>query len=321
MNKLPTLIPAVLILLLSACNGGSEPGPSPTAALPTAPPAATNTPAASPEPTAEPTPQIGVFGHALHFLGAGDEGAGHVKVTIDPPTPADIGATDITFEFWMKANPGENLSPDCQEGADNWHTGNLILDRDVAGPGDFGDFGLSLANDRVAFGVHNGEEGAGVCSQTIVSDGVWHHIAATRHFSTGDIRLFVDGFLEAEAPGPRGDLTYRDGRPTDFPDAEPFLFIGAGKDALEPGRLAFRGWLDEIHLSKNLRYAADFERPILPFEPDEFTSALWHLNEGMGEIAVDSSLPGDSPGTIIFFGPDPAPEWVISDLEISEPDN
>ncbi|MDX1436396.1 MAG: LamG-like jellyroll fold domain-containing protein, partial [Anaerolineales bacterium] len=320
------LISAALILLLAACNGETDLPPTPTAvpASPTPtqqPPTATPTPEAPPDPTAVPTPQMGPFGYAMRFFGTGDEGAGHIKVPLDPPTPADFGVTDITIEFWIKALPGDNLSPDCQAGPDGWHGGNLILDRDVAGPGDRGEYGVSLANGRVAFGVHNGQAGAGICGLSNLADGAWHHVALTRHFSTGDLRLYVDGVLEAEGPGPQGDLTYRDGRPSEFPDSDPFLFVGAGKDELDPARLGFSGWIDEVRLSSHLAYMGDFDVPTGPFTADDRTVALWRFNEGTGEIAVDSSPSGQSPGAVVFVGPQPGPQWVISDLEISEPDN
>jgi hypothetical protein len=74
-----------------------------------------------------------------------------VKIRIDAPArPADVGATDFTIEFWMKASAADNPSGPCASGGDAWIFGNILLDRDVYGNGDFGDYGVSLYGGRIA---------------------------------------------------------------------------------------------------------------------------------------------------------------------------
>jgi hypothetical protein len=45
---------------------------------------------------------------------------------------------------------------------------------------------------------------ATIRSRTSVTDRKWHHVAATRENSTGKMRLYVDGTLEAEGNGSPG---------------------------------------------------------------------------------------------------------------------
>ena len=91
----------------------------------------------------------------------------------DPLTPnrtIDVGG-DFTLEWWMRATPG-NASGTCVAGGD-WVNGNILIDRDVYGPGDSGDFGVSLfaADGRIAFGVSVGSNETTLCSTVGVNDG------------------------------------------------------------------------------------------------------------------------------------------------------
>jgi hypothetical protein len=278
-------------------------------------PSATPTPAPTEAPTAEAG---GGAGYALRFFGTGQGDMDRVKIELNGP--ANIGRTDFTLEFWLKANPGENASTTANCAApDGWITGNIVVDRDVWGGGDYGDFGLSLANGRVVFGVARGESGATVCGQREVTDGQWHHIAVTREASSGRIRLFVDGRLDGEALGPAGDVSYRLGRATNYAN-DPFLVLGAEKHDYDPATYpSFRGWLDEVRLSTVIRYTADFERPSMPFAADADTAALWHFDEGAGEVVGDSAPGGASPGQLKVGGPNNSPQWVPSDAPLTVP--
>ena len=143
------------------------------------------------------------FSLRFHGNGVGAPDQDRVKIPIDNPArPADIGATDFTLEFWMKALPGENSAGTCSPGNDNWITGNIIIDRDINGAGDFGDYGVSLFSTGLAFGVASGSNGGnGICGTTNVADGLWHHIAVTRNAATGQLRLFADGMMR-RVPAP-----------------------------------------------------------------------------------------------------------------------
>ncbi len=304
--------------------------PTPTAEKPIEEAAAaTPEPTATPEPgpvtppTAPPEPSLQAdqltsvgAGFALRFFGTGSGDIDRIKIPIDAPgATADVGTTDFTLEWWMKADPGANNSGDCTIGNDNWITGNIIFDRDVWGDGDYGDYGVSLAGGQLAFGVNNGLEGAGICSVSTVADGAWHHIAVIRRQSDGLMGIFVDGRLEVQANGPGGDVSYREGRPTEFAN-DPFLVIGAEKHDAGSEYPSFSGWVDEVRLSTVLRYTADFPRPAAPFESDPDTAALWHFDEGSGDVVNDSASGGQTVGSIKVGGPNQGPHWVVSDAPL-----
>ena len=256
------------------------------------------------------TAQSGI-GYSLRFYGHGVNDIDRVKIPIDPHVPADVGASDFTLEAWVKATLPQNPSPPCTPGNDNWIYGNILFDRDVWGPGDFGDFGLSLANGRIAFGVHNGTSGTTLCGARLVADGAWHHIALTRRRADGFLRLFVDGQVDVQGDGPDGDVSYRDGRATSYPN-DPYLVLGAEKHDARPAYPSYSGWLDEVRLSTVLRYSGAFTPPSQPFTPDPYTAALYHLDEGpegaCTGIVVDSSgaVGGPSPGVCRYGGAPPA---------------
>ncbi|MCS6801865.1 MAG: LamG domain-containing protein [Chloroflexota bacterium] len=245
-------------------------------------------------------------GYALRFFGSGRDGVDRVTVRIDGAgNPANVGG-DFTLEFWLKALPGENRSGPCRTGADAWTNGNIIVDRDIFGPGDDGDYGISLFGGVIAFGVAVGSAGASLCGTTRVDDGAWHHVAVTRRRADGRLQLFVDGRLDASVMGPSGSVAYRSGRASSWPN-DPYLVLGAEKHDYDPAAYpSFRGWLDELRLSTVVRYAAPFTPPAAPFAPDASTALLFHFDEGpegpcTGTV-VDSAPGGRSAGVCAFGG-------------------
>ncbi|MRR32813.1 LamG domain-containing protein, partial [bacterium] len=145
-------------------------------------------------------------GYSLRFRGHGTGDIDRVKIKIDAPAvPADVGG-NFTIEFWLKAALSENLSSACTPGSDHWINGNTIIDRDIFGNGDYGDYGISLANGRIAFGVTRGTAKNTICGATNVANGKWHHIAVTRSSATGMIKIFVDGRLDRSGTGPTGNI-------------------------------------------------------------------------------------------------------------------
>lgn len=247
---------------------------------------------------------------SLRFYGAGRDGIDRVVIPLDaPPRPVDVGG-DVTIEFWLKALPGENGAPPCTSGEDTWINGNIVIDRDIYFAGDYGDYGISLGNGRVAFGVHNGAAGATLCGATDVTDGNWHHVAVTRSSAGGRLAIFVDGRLDAAGDGPTGDISYRDNRQTPYAN-DPYLVIGAEKHDAGPEYPSFSGWIDEVRISRVVRYTADFTRPAAPFTTDADTVALYHFDEGAGDLVRDSSgaAGGPSDGWLRIGGTPAGPAW------------
>jgi hypothetical protein len=256
-------------------------------------------------------------GSALRFFGTGSGDVDRVKIPLEN-RPVNIGATDATIEWWMRANPGENPTSACTPGEDNWILGAIMFDRDIIGDGDFGDWGISLRGGRLAVGVDNGITEVGICGATDLADGAWHHVAVTRRSADGRLQIFVDGQLDGGGVGPAGDISYRSGRLTSFPNHEPFLVIGAEKYDAGDQYPSFRGWIDEVRLSTTIRYTSNFIRPSQPFTPDPQTAALYHFDEGAGNQIIDSSgaAGGPSEGLRRFGGSPAGPEWVVSDAPL-----
>lgn len=272
---------------------------------------------------------------SLRFYGTGTGDVDRLKIPVDDPLtiypgpPIDVGFTDFTLEWWMKALPGENGAPGVTCGPNtNWRYGHHLLDRDRFGQDR--DFGVSLADGRIVFGVSG--QGSGdltLCTSTRVDDGQWHHIAVVRNrwdgtvtpVKDGEVWVFVDGHLEAHALGPTGDISYPDdGTPASLCGIggtspcvqDPFLVVGAEKHGLDSSLYpSFRGWIDELRVSNNLRYTADFSPPTAAFGIDANTIALLRFDENSGAAAYDTSGGPAAPSNgLLSIGGSPAgPEW------------
>lgn len=251
---------------------------------------------------------------SLRFYGYGWQDLDRVKISLDSPhVPADVGL-DFTIEFWMKAEPTGITSLNCNPNQTIfWIRGNIIFDRDVFGDGDYGDYGISLFDDGLAFGV-GGSDGSPdntACGAATLDDSQWHHVAVTRA-QTGEMAIYVDGVRRTSELGPSGDVSYRDGRSTSYPNSDPYLVLGAEKHDDDPSSFpSYSGWLDEIRISDVVRYTgASFTVPTAPFVSDGNTVALYHLDEGAGNVIGDSAPGGLSSGVRNFGGtPTPGPEW------------
>jgi PKD repeat protein len=276
-------------------------------------------------------PAVAQGNSALLFTGAGRDDVDRVKIPLDDPSGArtefgaNVGATDMTVELWMRAEPGANAQPAVECGDTvNWIFGNILLDRDRWGPGR--SFGLSVAGGVVVLGVTGLPEGDSVtlCGRTPVDDDRWHHVAMTRSVGSGALALYVDGKLEASRDsGPAGDLSYPRGAkpmancPGKLPCtlSDPYLVIGAEKHDVGSDSPAFRGQVDELRLSTTIRYPGPFDPPSTRFSPDTATAALYHFDEPGGPIVRDAAEGLGSPTDgVVRKGADPVgPVRVSSD--------
>lgn len=246
---------------------------------------------------------------SLHFLGTPSTSADRVEIRLDAPArPVDVGG-DFTVEFFVRMASGSNpVAATCDATNDRWIFGHILLDRDVFGAGDAGDWGVSLMQGRITFGASVGGAGATACGAGDLRDGHWHHVALTRSASSGQLRVFVDGQPDGQASGATGDASYRDGRPTQWPQSDPLLVLGNEKQF---GPEAFAGWLDELRISRTIRYAAAFTPPTAPFATDADTMALHSFDEGTGTALGDRSgaLGGPSNGLLRIGGNPVGPQW------------
>ncbi len=298
---------------LIACNA-SNASPAPTATF--TQPASRSTAVvgpASPSPTigeaatpllpAAPTPadaQPAATGFAIRFFGSSVDDRDRIKIplgTIDSAgrltssRPVNLSG-DVTIEFWMKATAADNAAPDC----DGWYYGNIIIDRDIFGAGDYGDYGIAICNGRLVVGFSVGNDDRLLKGSQIVTDGNWRHIAITRA-SSGQVRLFIDGQPDGTLNGPVGRIDYRLNRSTDYPNSDPYLVLGAEKHDY-PGSRYYNGLIDDLRLSNIIRYTAPFTRPTAPHSVDSNTVALYRFDEGSGIMINDSATGGQNAGEL-----------------------
>ena len=253
---------------------------------------------------------------SLRFFGLG---SGVAIFPVDDPSSSNQGppidgrgSDDFTMDFWLKALPGENTAAAITCGANaNWTQGNIVLDRRRSGQGR--ELGVSLTGGRVAFGVTGAAgDSLTLCGTTAVDDGTWHLITIARNRWDGTqpdgyLWLFIDGQLQASGAGPRGEVDYPDSA-APFTPYDAYLVLGADKYGSGEG---FDGWVDDLRVSNNVRSRVNFAAPTGPWVRDSSTGALFHFNEGSGNVFYDTSgFPsGPSTGRRIYGGSPAGPEW------------
>ncbi|MEJ2550273.1 MAG: SpoIID/LytB domain-containing protein [Anaerolineales bacterium] len=266
-------------------------------------------------------------GYSMRFYGRidddllelpADDDGDRLKVPVDDPSnsdpgpPADIGDTDFTIEWWLKARPGDNAAEPQEPIYENWTLGNIILDRSVFYDDGIGEYGVSLQGGRIAFGTRNGipYESHTILGNIVVTDGAWHHVAVTRSLD-GWMQIFVDGQLDTADQGPVGDISYTDDHIA-YHVNDPYLVIGAEKFD-QSTRLDFDGWLDEMRFSSVVRYTENFTPPNAPYTTDADTVIIFHFDEGEGDDVHDFSEHPDGPSDALrYLGDRPAgPQWSI----------
>ncbi len=270
----------------------------------------------------------GVNSYVLRFNGVPGDGplANRVEFPLidarqpDISLPINVGAGDFTLEWWMKVAPGDNNSGPVSCGENqNWNRGNILFDRSLSGPG--GQYGISLARNRLVFGVTSpGGESLTLCGARPLADNGWHHIAVERRRADGMLWMFVDGRLDGFGAGPQGDISYPAGN-SGISIFDPVLFLGGGKMYSEAlPHPFFRGWIDELRFSSVLRYPPNgsFQPAKKPFNPDLDTLALYHFDDGLGYTVTDSTaFSQPSTGRDYYGGKIPGPEWTPADLFIN----
>ena len=98
----------------------------------------------------------------------------------------------FTIAFWVKTT--------AAGGSGQWYNGKGLVDGEMAGVAN--DFGITLTGTNAAFGVGNPD--TTITTTSGISDGVWHHVTATRDAASGQMNLFLDGNLQATTTGPTG---------------------------------------------------------------------------------------------------------------------
>lgn len=253
-----------------------------------------------------PNPPPATLNFSLRFFGTGTGDIDRVKVplldTNGTQRPVNFGATDFTLEFWIKGTKLDNPTVPCTTGTigkDAWANGAIVIDRDVLGDGDFGDYGVALFGGRVAFGVAHSSGGATACGARDVLDGGWHHVALTRQRASGELKIFVDGAQDVMVidSGASGDVNYNPAHASPATN-DPFLVLGAEKHDLA-NSMSFTGLMDDLRLSIGLRYMGTFSRPTAAHPVDADTVALYRFDEASGTDIVDAANGNASPGVLV----------------------
>lgn len=172
-----------------------------------------------------PTWTTGHIANALNFDGYDD----YVKI--------DNNITEnFSITFWIKTS-----TPGIQ--GTHWWEGNGIVDAEM--PSGQNDFGISLVGTKVCFGIGapNGwypyHADVSIKSVVNITDGQWHHVAATRNNADGKITLYIDGIHQTEAIGSTG-----------IKNASPIITIGRLQTAAT-GQ-SFKGTIDDLHIFKSV---------------------------------------------------------------------
>lgn len=190
---------------------------------------------------------------------------------------------DFTIEFWVRTSM---TSPTGSA----WYQGAGLVDGEMSNV--VNDFGVSLLNRRVAFGVGNPD--VTIQSTTIINDGNWHHIAATRLKSTGLMLLYVDGVQEASSSGTTTNklsLT-----------AATNMRLGS----IQTGAVYFTGQLDEVRMWNTVRSSANinaYKNYLVPSGTADL-AAYYRLDEGTG--TTTSGTGAGTTGTLTN-----GPTWIV----------
>jgi len=141
---------------------------------------------------------------------------------------------DFTLEYWVNTTQTGSGA-----GGTQWWQGTGLVDAEVGSITT--DFGTSLLGNKVAFGIGGDVT---IQSTTSINDGRWHHVAAVRRASTGQLELYIDGRLENNIAGTiTGALT--------APSRITLGMTQTGANALFVGRL------DELRIWNTARTASE----------------------------------------------------------------
>jgi hypothetical protein len=173
-------------------------------------------------------------------------------------------ASGFTFEAWIYRK-------------DILTTNQAIYSRAVVSGAD--GYEVWINTNKLQLDVLNsGQSRAYTIASTVnIASGVWTNVVCEINSSTASI--FVNGKFRngteavGQTKGFGGSISIG-------------AYIGnAVWDPAEPANII----VDEVRISNNLRYTAEFSVPTAAYTSDGSTRVLWHFDEGSGTSTVDSS--------------------------------
>ncbi|MBI5360578.1 MAG: DUF2341 domain-containing protein [Planctomycetes bacterium] len=197
-----------------------------------------------------------VKGHGINLSSSSSQ-----YISILDSNSWNFGNSDFTVEAWIKPSNisvynaiiGQSSSSSLYQWLCIASSGKLHWDSNngVSALGPVMDGNTTLT---VGGGYYNG----------------WYHVAVTRNGPSWN--LWVNG--QSDATATNSDT---------LPDIGSALNIGS----LRPGYVAFdfNGLIDEVRISNNVRYSANFVPQQTPFVPDANTVGLYHLDNDAGDAS------------------------------------
>ena len=137
------------------------------------------------------------------------------------------------------------------------------------------EYGLYMNGGVPQFDVHLNGQYVNAVSDSKLPAEKWIHVAGV--FDGKQLRIYLDGQVAGTAMG-QGMRTLNN-----LP-----LYLGADPDGSGKPTRSFGGQVDEVRLSKSVRYTDAFE-PSRRFESDDSTVLLFHLDQTVGPYVVDDS--------------------------------
>jgi hypothetical protein len=198
--------------------------------------------------------------------------SGSAYITVPDSASLDSTTNQLTIECWFSrvSNPGD------------W---NSVVSKDQNDTG-FSGYDLRFF-DNTAYGSIQtspsvGLEGGIVTGNIKPSFPGWHHYAM--EYNNTNFSLWIDG-----------GRVFSTNLPAQLVLSSNPITIGRQNANLR----AFDGYIDEVRISKVIRYTAAFN-PQVRFATDCNTIALYHFDEGSGSAVYDSSANGND--GIIYGG-------------------
>jgi hypothetical protein len=224
----------------------------------------------------------GKVGDALSFDGMDD------SVIVSDDESLDI-QNQLSIETWIKTTEKDKLQNIVAKFTYSTGTDNSGYKLNVHG---------GLGNTaQIAIGNNDYDYVVGTSD---IADGQFHHVVGT--YSNGILKIYVDGVLEGTTTGAASSIRTNN-RP---------LSIGSREygNIYDTNRF-FKGTIDEVRIySRALTGTEVQEHNVGIFKDETALEGLWHFDEGLGNIATDSSLKNND-GTLNPL----APTWINGQVE------